>query len=202
MESVEERNWAAEWQSQWQPIEVGQRFFLAPSWSAEETPPGRIRLEMRPGLVFGGGDHPTTQLCLALLEETVHPGSRMADAGCGTAILAQASRALGAARVAGCDIDPAAVDAAVESGVPVFEGSVDAIRSGWASVLAANLPTGVLLTLIPEFARVLAPGGKAVLSGYLCEQQEMLIREAESHGFRFESGRSSEDWSACVLVRT
>ena len=198
---VEERNWAGEWQAQWEPILVGQRFFLAPSWTEAETPAGRIRLEMRPGLVFGGGDHPTTQLCLELLESATRPGVRMADIGCGTAILAQAALALGARAVTGCDIDPSAVDAAIESRVPVFEGSVDAIAANSIDLLAANLPTGVLMTLMPEFLRVLAPGGCAILSGYLAEQREMLFAEARAHGFHVESERERDDWAACRIAR-
>lgn len=197
---VEDRNWAAEWQAQWEPIIVGQRFFLAPAWARTETPAGRIRLEMRPGLVFGGGDHPTTQLCLELLEATVASSTRLADIGCGTAILAQASLALGGRAAIGCDIDPAAVDAAVESRVPVFEGSVDAIATRSLDLLVANLPTGVLLTLMPEFARVLAPRGRAILSGFLGEQRDMLFAEALAHGFHVESERSHEDWAAGLLV--
>ncbi len=197
---VEERNWAAEWQAQWQPIIAGQRFFLAPSWVKAETPSGRIRLEMRPGLVFGGGDHPTTQMCLELLESATRPGARVADIGCGTAILAQAALALGARAAIGCDIDPSAIDAAIESRVPVFEGSIDAIAAKSIDLLAANLPTGVLMTLMPEFVRALTPDGRAILSGFLAEQREMVFAEARTHGFHVESEREREDWAACLIA--
>jgi ribosomal protein L11 methyltransferase len=197
---VEGRNWVAGWQADWKPVEAGRRFFLAPSWATELTPPGRIRLEMRPGLVFGGGDHATTQLCIELLEQAVRPGMRMADIGCGTAILAQAALALGAALAVGCDLDPSAVDTAAGSGVPVFEGSVDAIRSGAIDVLAANLPTGALITLLPELERVLRPGGEAVFSGYLVEQRGMLASEAAAAGFDLLDEISREEWAASRMV--
>jgi ribosomal protein L11 methyltransferase len=195
---VEDRNWAAEWQAGWSPMPVGRRFHLAPAWCSDPTPPGRIRLEMRPGLVFGGGDHATTRFCLELLEDAVRPGCVFADIGSGSGILALAARALGASVAVGCDLWRDAAEETLRVSVPSWEGSVDALGSRSVDVLAANLPTGVLLTLMPEFERVLRRGGRMVLSGYLVDQREMVVDAAPWRVPRIE--RQDEDWAAALFV--
>ena len=158
VETVADENWSAAIQSEWVPISIGRRFWLAPATWDAATPAGRIRLDMVPGNVFGGGDHPTTQLCLELLEEAVFNGARVADIGAGTGILTRAARALGANAVA-CDIDPAAsVD---------FIGSADAFRTGVFDVVIANIHLAVLREIAPDLRRL---GRTLLLSGFLPEQ--------------------------------
>jgi len=190
-EAMEDRNWSAEWQAEWAPILVGERFFLCPEWLDAETPPGRIRLEMVPGNVFGGGDHPTTQLCLELLERSVHPGARLADIGAGTGILTRAARALGAIVVA-CDIDPASAP------LIDFLGSADALAAGAFDGVIANIHLGVLRDLQPELLRLLRPGGWLLLSGFLPEQAgaiEELFGKAEEH-------RERDGWCAARIGKS
>jgi len=175
------------------------RFYLAPAWCEDPTPAGRMRLEMRPGLVYGGGDHPTTQLCLELLEQANVSQAAAADVGCGTGILAQAAILLGVARVVCCDIDPDAAAEAHRAGLPAFEGSAGAIRTGSIDLVLANLPTGNLLTLLPEFTRILAPGGRAVLSGFLCEQRGMVYRETAAAGWTLAAERLTDEWAAALF---
>src|SRR5262249_31400738 len=150
-------------------------FYLAPPWDESPTPNGRIRLNMRPGYVFGSGDHPTTQLCLQLLEG-VRPG-RTLDVGSGTGILAVAALRLGAPFVAACDTDGEAVRATREgaAGVALWQGSTLACRSDVFNVVLANLPTGDLIDVLPELQRVVEQGGHAILSGFFEEQQTEVL---------------------------
>jgi ribosomal protein L11 methyltransferase len=160
-EEMADQNWSAAWQAEWAPFAIGEKFFLCPAWCPDPTPPGRIRLEMVPGNVFGGGDHPTTQLCLELLEGVVVHGARVADIGAGTGILTMAARALGA-RAVGCDIDAAA---------PVdFIGSADALLAGQFDGVIANIHLGVLQELEVALRRLLRPQGWLLVSGFLPEQ--------------------------------
>lgn len=157
-EPVAEENWSAAWQAGWRPSEVGSRFFLTPPGYSGEVPVHRLRLEMIPGNVFGGGDHPTTQLCLELLETLRF--TRVADIGAGTGILTRAVRLVGACGV-GCDIDPA-------SGPFVdFLGSADALRSGTFDLVIANIHLSVLRELRGELLRILRNDGHLLLSGFL-----------------------------------
>jgi ribosomal protein L11 methyltransferase len=143
---------------------------------------------MVPGNVFGGGDHPTTQLCLALLEELVGPGMRVADIGAGTGVLTRAARALGA-RAVGCDIDPAS------AGLVDFIGSADALAGGRFDGVIANIHVGVLQELRPEMLRLLRAEGWLLLSGFLPEQD----REVEAMFGTVRVLREHGGWCAAVV---
>lgn len=187
-EEMADQNWSADWQADWKPLLVGQRFFLCPSWIDEATPDGRIRLEMIPGNVFGGGDHPTTQLCLELLEICVRPGMLIADIGAGTGILTRAARELGA-RAAGCDIDPAS------AGLVDFTGSADALASGRFDGVIGNIHLGVLRELRGELVRLMQPGAWLLVSGFLPEQAaEMINLFGKPYVMRERGG-----WCAALL---
>lgn len=162
-EVIADENWSAVWQAEWTPLSIGERFFLCPAWVDAATPEGRIRLEMAPGNVFGGGDHPTTQLCLELLEHLARPGVLVADIGAGTGILTKAARALGA-RAVGCDIDPASAKTVD------FIGSADALASAQFDGVIANIHLGVLQQLRAELRRLARPGAWLLASGFLPEQ--------------------------------
>src|SRR5579871_3265419 len=129
----EDQDWVALSQANWEPMEIGARFFLAPEWRSDPTPAGRFRIEVNNGLAFGTGRHETTQLCLEAMETHLRPGGGVLDIGTGAGILAQAAHLLGADIVWACDIDPEAVAVAREKlGPNLFTGSVDAFRSGAA----------------------------------------------------------------------
>lgn len=186
-EQMEDRNWSEELQSAWLPIEVGARFFLCPPWLAVPTPPGRIHLAMIPGNVFGGGDHPTTQLCLELLETLIKPGQTIADIGAGTGILTRAARALGA-HAYGCDIDPASA--------PLVDilGSADSLATARFDGIIANIHLAVHRQLRPELLRLARPGAWLLASGYLPEQApeiDALFGPAHSR-------REQNAWSASL----
>jgi ribosomal protein L11 methyltransferase len=114
-------------------------------------------------MAFGTGRHETTQLCLEALETYVRPGVRVLDVGTGSGILAQAAALLGAGPVWACDIDPEAVEIARGNAGPnLFIGSVDAVRSGAAGLIAANISPEAIARLAPELLRCLRPGGVAL----------------------------------------
>ncbi|HVN63236.1 MAG TPA: 50S ribosomal protein L11 methyltransferase [Candidatus Binataceae bacterium] len=163
-ESVPDVDWVRETEEAWPPIEVGDRFFIAAPWRMELTPPGRIRLEINPGLQCGTGQHPCTRLCLEAMERVIRPGDSVLDVGSGSGILSIAAKALGAGRVVACDIDPEA-----EKPVPFFVGSVDAVRSGAFDVVVANISEDVIGDMRADFERV---ARTAILSGFQDERGE------------------------------
>ena len=162
-------DWAQVSRDAWPPLTVGQRFYLVPPWRRDEpTPPGRVRLEVFPGMACGTGRHPATQLCLQAIERYVRPGDRVLDVGTGSGILARAAALMGAERVIACDIDPDAVRAASEchDSPPLFAGSIDAVCSRWADVIIANIDAATIELLAPELQRVRKPDSVLILSGF------------------------------------
>lgn len=158
----EERDWVQSARDLLQPMEVGERFFLVPEWRDDPAPAGRFRIVVNPGMAFGTGVHETTRLCIEALERHVRPGAALLDVGTGSGILARAAGLLGAAPVYACDIDPIAVEIAGNG----FVGSVDAVASGAADLVVANISPEAIEQLAPELLRVLRTGGVLVASGF------------------------------------
>jgi ribosomal protein L11 methyltransferase len=161
-------DWEQATRAAWPPICVGERFYLVAPWDqAARIPPGRLRLEIYPGMACGTGRHPATQLCLQAIERYVKPGARVLDVGSGSGILSEAARLMGAGCVIACDVDPDAVRIARERvAVPMFVGSADAVRSEWADVIVANIDAATLERIAPELQRVRKPESTLILSGF------------------------------------
>ena len=157
-QEVQEQDWVARTQESFPPLLVGEKFFLAPPWRTEPTPPGRLRLVINPGAQCGTGYHRCTQLCLEAMERIIRPGDSVLDVGSGSGILSIAAKLLGAGRVVACDIDADALRP-----VPFFVGSVDAVRSNTFDLVVANINEDVVGSMRADFERV-AP--KRILSGF------------------------------------
>ena len=162
-----ETDWEQVVRESWQPALVGRRFCLVPPWHDEAVPAGRLRLEFHPGMACGSGRHPATQLCLEALENSVRPGSVVVDVGAGSGILSAATLLLGGSRVIACDVDPDAIEIArARVAAQFFVGSIDAVRSGVADVIVANISSEAIESLRTEFERVRRPDGVLILSGF------------------------------------
>jgi ribosomal protein L11 methyltransferase len=164
-------DWVEATESAWPPLLVGEKFFVVAPWRQEPAPPGRLRLEINPGMRCGTGQHPCTQLCLEALERVVRPGDRVLDAGSGSGILSAAAKMLGAGLVIACDIDPDAAGASPldEHHVPFFQGSADAVRDQAFDVVVANISDAVIHELHGEFQRV---ARRRILSGFQNDEGE------------------------------
>lgn len=163
--------WERSWMARFQPIRCGERLWICPSWHQVDEP-GAVVLQLDPGLAFGTGNHPTTQLCLGWLDSHPLAGLRVIDYGCGSGILGVAAALLGAAHVAAVDIDPQALTATQENARR--NGVAERVQTGFpgtltdsAELLLANILAGPLEQLAPHFRTVLAPGGYLVMAGLL-----------------------------------
>ena len=173
LDRLEDADWVRSTQRQFAPVRAGERLWIVPSWH-EVPDPGGIVVTLDPGAAFGTGSHPTTRLCLAWLERTVQPGDSVLDYGCGSGILGIAALKLGAARAAGVDVDPMALEAArynsSRNGVALEVRDAQAGFEFAARITVANILANPLRMLAPLIAARTAPGGRIALSGILEEQ--------------------------------
>ena len=169
---VADEDWVRSSQAQFAPVEIGKRLWIGPSW--REPPADRIAVRLDPGLAFGTGTHPTTQLVLRFLERRIRGGEGVLDYGCGSGILAIAAAKLGAARVEGVDIDPQALatarDNARRNGVGLEPTLPEALRPGAYEIVVSNILAQPLITLAPVLAACTAPRGRLALAGILESQ--------------------------------
>ena len=203
------------WKQHYHPIAIGKRLMIVPAWL--ETPdPDRIPIRIDPGMAFGTGTHPTTQLCLELIDDLLSAPSTFTepptviDIGAGTAILSIAALKLGAQRALGVDIDPDAVRAArenaqvnrVDDRLELALGSLAQIQNdefalSQAHLVIANILAPVCIRLLDEgLARLLIHPGRLVLSGILETQSLDVITAAHNHELRLDEMRQNGDWVA------
>lgn len=180
---VADADWVRLTQSQFEPIHIGKNIWVVPSWHEAPDPNGLI-LELDPGLAFGTGSHPTTRLCMEWLEAHPAPGKTVLDYGCGSGILAMVAKKLGAADVAGVDIDPQAIESAranaernhceIDYYLPdAFAASPKARHAnGKFDIVVANILSSPLKLMAPMLSGRVAPGGSLILSGVLARQAE------------------------------
>jgi len=179
LESVEEQNWVALTQSQFEPINISNKLWIVPSWHTSPNP-NAINIVLDPGLAFGTGSHPTTHLCLEWLIHEVSMNDHVLDYGCGSGILSIAAKKCGAKEVIGVDIDPQAIIASVhnakENHVDINFYNSESSLNFEADIVVANILSSALSVLAPIIAKACKPQGKIALSGILKEQVEMLTK--------------------------
>ena len=213
-ELIQEVNWVETWKQHYHPIAIGTRLIVIPSW-IEDFPPERIPIRIEPGMAFGTGTHPTTQLCLALAESRVRAAEPVIDVGCGSGILSVAALKLGANLALGVDIDSEAIDSSCQNAalngvsdrLELGVGSVSEVRSGQFSIrqaplVFANILAPVIIRLLDDgLAELVTPGGTMIFSGILAEQEELVLEAALAHGLQLDEGRQVGDWVALCLTR-
>ena len=172
---VEEQDWVRLTQAQFEPIPVGERIWVVPSWH-DAPDPSALVLELDPGLAFGTGSHPTTRLCMEWLEQSVKPGQSLLDYGCGSGILAILAKKCGADPVYGIDIDPQAVESARQNSernrAAVTYGLPDECPAGEFDIVVANILSNPLKLMASMLSSKVKPGGRIALSGILARQAD------------------------------
>jgi ribosomal protein L11 methyltransferase len=175
LREVEDQDWVRLTQSQFDPIHIGERIWVVPSWH-DAPEPDALVLELDPGLAFGTGSHPTTRLCMEWLEQSVIPGQSLLDYGCGSGILAILAKKCGANPVIGIDIDPQAVDSARQNSArnhaDVTYGLPDDGPDGQFDIVVANILSNPLKLMASMLSARVKPGGRIALSGILARQAD------------------------------
>ena len=201
--TVEEQDWVRLTQSQFAPIQIGERIWVVPSWHDAPSDPNAICLAVDPGLAFGTGSHPTTHLCLLWLEQQTNlQNQSLLDYGCGSGILAIAAAKLGCNPVIGTDIDPQAMVAArsnaeINSTTIRFvlpnDGAPELAAETKYDIVMANILANPLQVLAPALVNKIKVGGRIVLSGVLARQAEEVIA-TYSQWLTLSVWRESEGW--------
>jgi ribosomal protein L11 methyltransferase len=207
---IKEEKWAEAWKSNFKPLKVSRRIVVKPPWEIYAAPKEQIIIEIDPGMAFGTGTHPSTQMCLQALDDLIPSFSSrpsFLDVGTGSGILAIAACKLGARPVMAIDIDPVAVESArknakankVGRGIDFRVGSPGGRRLGF-DIIAANLLPQELLPLASPLSREISPGGVAVVSGFLKKQKKEIAEAFGKHHLRVRLTKNSKGWACCELV--
>lgn len=211
---IEDQNWMTAWKEHYRPIEIGKKLLILPAW-IEQKDMIRVAVKIDPSMAFGTGTHPSTQLCLELVEDYVESGKAVIDIGCGSGILTIAALKLGAKYALAVDIDSESVKETLKAcvfnqvgdKVETGQGSVEEINRGdfsmkQAPLVLANILAPVLIRLFDAgMAETITPGGVIILAGILAEQGESVRAAAESKGLTFVEERHSGDWVALVMKK-
>ncbi|MCP4542923.1 MAG: 50S ribosomal protein L11 methyltransferase, partial [Chloroflexi bacterium] len=168
--------------------------------------PGDVIVQLDPGMAFGTGLHPTTQMCLAALEELVRPDVEVLDMGTGSGILAIAAAKLGAGHVLALDNDPVAIKAArgntmtndVQDVVSTVSGSLAQV-SGHYDIVVVNILAKVIIEMMQGgLAARVSPGGKLIAAGIIAEQESKVVTAMEQQGLYVVKRKQKEDWVCLV----
>ena len=211
-----ETNWEESWKDNYPPQPVGERLLVLPCWRAEEDTDGRIPVVLDPGLTFGTGAHPSTQMVMEQMERLVKPGDVCLDLGSGSGILSITALRLGAKRATGIDIDPKAEGIARENAAyngyaaPEFTaltGNVTEDQELMArlaeaeyDVVLVNIVADVIIGLAPVLPRFLSEKSIVICSGILDSREQDVKQALTKAGLTVLSTHAKEDWR-CVTAK-
>lgn len=205
----DEEDYQNSWKKYLFPEKVSEKFVVKPTWREYTPEADELIIELDPGRAFGTGSHPTTSLCLKLMEENISEGDSVIDVGTGSGILMIAADRLGASEIYGTDIDELAVESAKENlelnnisedKTKVYKGDlISVVENKKFDVVVANILADVLLILLHDISKVVKPNGKIIFSGIIEDKCELLRREVESLGFTVEEIKADKEWRAMLI---
>ena len=213
--ALPETNWEESWKDNYPAVEVGKNLIVVPYWDAENTN-GRTPIVLDPGLTFGTGAHPSTQMVMEAMEELVTPEYRCLDLGSGSGILSIAALRLGAQSAIGVDIDPKAEDIARENAAyngfaaPAFtaltgnvtedKDMMDSLCANEYDLVLVNIVADVIIGLSPVLPNFLTERSTLICSGILDVRLPDVLTALEAAGLTVTATYEKEDWR-CVTAR-
>ena len=202
---VDEEDWAESWKAYFWPEKLTDILVVKPTWREYTPAEGEMIIEIDPGMAFGTGTHPTTALCIQMIQEYLKPGDTFLDVGTGSGILMVAAARLGASRLSGTDADRLACDIARQN---LLLNRIDpdrfSIKSGnlvdtvteTFQLISANILSEVILVLLDDVQRALVPGGVLICSGIIESNQKLVVEKMKATGFQILEVRSKDGWVA------
>jgi ribosomal protein L11 methyltransferase len=215
---IKEEDWSNSWKSNFKPARIGKQLVVKPTWEEYPDNPGDIILELDPGMAFGTGTHPTTRLCMEVLERIFFregtfrdiPGMspfHVLDVGTGSGILAIAAAKLGATHVLAIDIDSQALAVAkeniilnnAEKLVSVSDTPLAGVQGSY-DIVVSNILAEELVKMAPELVKRVKRGGFLILSGILTEKEEAVLQGFSLPGITMAEITREDEWS-CLTYR-
>ncbi|WP_321492229.1 50S ribosomal protein L11 methyltransferase [uncultured Desulfobacter sp.] len=209
-ERVDEKDWAHAWKEYFNVTRITDKILVKPEWKEYTPAPGEIIIHIDPGMAFGTGTHPTTSMCLELLEEYVQPGKTLLDVGCGSGILMIGAAKLGVSAMTGIDVDPMAVDITRQN-LQKNDISLDRVKLGAVTLdktpatkydlICANIIAQVIVSIMPDIAARLAQDGTAILSGIIEERVPDIYAALDAENLECVKKHTRQEWVALVVCR-
>ena len=208
---IKDEDWETNWKQYFHPIRVGRKLVICPTWQEHASLRDDVIIFLDPGMAFGTGHHPTTRMCMELLEDTIVGGEKIIDLGCGSGILSVTAVKLGALSSIGFEIENNASKVAkencvlngVDESVEVFNSTLPDYRysEGDFDLALANISAKVIIELADHLTKGLRSGGKLILSGVLENALEDVRDVFEPLGVVFEKVMTDSDWTAVLATK-
>ena len=202
---IDEEDWAHSWKVYFKPLKIGRNMAVKPTWRDYRPAPGEKVIELDPGMAFGTGTHPTTTMCLTMMEKYLKDQDLFLDVGTGSGILLIAAAKLGAFKVWGVDNDPTAVkiaagnlklnDVNVQDGHIICGDLVQGIRQKH-DIITANILSHVIVDLLKDIRQVLKPGGILICSGIVDTSKKQVVASMKKINFEIIEMCSKDEWVA------
>lgn len=205
----EEEDYQNSWKKYFYTQKISNRFVVKPTWRDYEPLEDELVIEIDPGRAFGTGTHPTTSLCIKLMEENISAQDRVIDVGTGSGILMVAAEKLGAKEIIGTDIDPMAIEVAKENlelnkvsleKAKAYAGDlISVVKEDKFDVVVANILADVLLILLKDISKVVRKDGLVIFSGIIEDKLEEMKKEIESQGLEILEVKADKEWRAILI---
>lgn len=205
----EEEDYQNSWKKYLYPEKVSEKFVVKPTWRDYTPEEGELLIELDPGRAFGTGSHPTTSLCLRLMEENIKENQSVIDVGTGSGILMVAAERLGASTIFGTDIDELAVESAKENlalnnitsdKAQVFLGDlISVVKEKKFDVVVANILADVLLLLLQDISKVVKKDGIIIFSGIIEDKLDELVKAVKNKNLEILEIKAEKEWRALLI---